>query len=530
MVRHFGWVLAASLLGCGLESYEPIGEVGDELRGERLNDAVRDLAAAQGLYGFPGADRYDHSDLPERDQQIIAERTELGRFLFNDHALSGVEQTSCGTCHGAAFHFADGRNIARGVFCSMASDGSQIFCEEAPPAGEGGNVTGPDRSAPLNSRNTPSAMNASLFPRQMWNGRFRFVDSHSTDVDQLDASLGFQFPAPEGVMFTRSLLTGQAHIPVTEAVEMTGDFPNFGMPFAPRDVLNDQIRDRLAERISNMPAYRALFESAYGPGTQVFPQDPTIEEGDPIPYLAIADAMAHFQEQDLLLTSAPWDYFLHGEDEAMSESAKRGALVFLGRGRCSSCHGGEMFSDFENHNIGVPQVGPGTGFGDASDPEYLGLRTWDFGLEEVSGNRADRFKFRTPPLRGVALTAPYMHNGAYARLEDAIRHHIDPRRYYQAYDISQIEEDMQLADGLKPLGPVFDERNPVVVGPGTANHYRLSQRDIEDLVAFMIALTDPRMHDLPDLQPETLPSGLPADVAGPRRFPLYGAPTPSYED
>ena len=64
----------------------------------------------------------------------------------------------------------------------------------------------------------------------------------------------------------------------------------------------------------------------------------------------------------------------------------------------------------------------------------------------------------------------------------------------------------------------------VVVGPGTPNHYRLSQRDIEDLVAFFIALTDPRMHEIGELQPETLPSGLPADVAGARRFPLYGAP------
>ena len=140
-----------------------------------------------------------------------------------------------------------------------------------------------------------------------------------------------------------------------------------------------------------------------------------------------------------MFTDAPWDHYLAGDRGAISDAAKRGALGFYDSRRCSSCHSGDVFSDFENYNIGVPQVGPGTAQQDPTDARYLGLKTWDFGLEEITFRRLDRFKFRTPPLRGVALTAPYMHNGAYATLEDAIRHHTDPRAAYENYDLSQIE-------------------------------------------------------------------------------------------
>jgi cytochrome c peroxidase len=479
---------------------------------------VRIAASAQGLRGSPML-RPPVLTPPQRETLEL--RIELGRNLFFDHALSGVEQTSCGTCHHAAFQFSDARNIARGVFCDLNAQATQIFCREAPPPGANGNVAGPDRTAPLNSRNSPLLLNNALFPKLMWNGRFRFIDQHSTDVNALDASLGFQFPAPEKRLHVRSLLTGQAHMPVTEAVEMTGDFPEFGEPFEDPDHRNPEVREALAVRISDLPGYRPLFEEAYAPGTRLFAGDPQIRQGDDIPYLAIADAMGRFMET-LIFTDAPWDHFLEGDDDAISEAATRGALTFLTTGKCSTCHAGDLFSDFENHNIGVPQVGPGTAQSDLSDPTYRGLRTWDFGLEEINGNSNDRFKFRTPPLRGVALSSPYMHNGAFTKLEDAIRHHADPEASYANYDISQIEPDMRAADGLKPMGPVFDPRNPVVLGRGSGQtRIDLTDAEIADLIEFLKALTDPRMLDTASLAPKQVPSGLPVDVVGPRRFPLY---------
>jgi cytochrome c peroxidase len=210
-----------------------------------------------------------------------------------------------------------------------------------------------------------------------------------------------------------------------------------------------------------------------------------------------------------------------GDETAISDAAKRGAVVFFEDGKCSSCHAGELFSDFHNYNIGVPQVGPGTGFSAPGDSTYQGLKNWDFGLEEITKERADRFKFRTPPLRGVTITPPYMHNGAFAKLDDAIRHHVDPEGSYRSYDITQIEPDMQ-AFGLNPMEPVFDARNPVVLGYGAGQtRIDLTENEIADLIEFLRTLTDPRTLDMTALAPATVPSGLPVDVPGPRRFPLF---------
>ena len=487
---------------------------------QSLDQRVEALCEENGLKGSP---HLDEPDLTPDQIAIRDKRRELGRLLFFDHALGGVKQTSCATCHHAAFQFADARNIARGVFCDLVPEVS-ITCHDAPTPGEDGNVLGPDRQSPLNSRNTPTLINNALYPRLMWNGRFRFNDTHSTDVNQLDASLGFRFPAPENDRFTRSLLAAQAEIPVTELVEMTGDFPHFdGKIEENLEESHAEIHNGITTRIDFTPAYRALFEEAYPanrPDLALSPVDPVVGPDDDLTYEAIGDAVGHFIES-LVMTDAPFDRYLKGDLGAISDAAKRGAEVFMGDGHCSSCHAGDLFSDFENYNIGVPQVGPGTNFSSPHDPKYAGKTNWDFGLEEITTNREDRFKFRTPPLRGVAITSPYMHNGCYSKLEDAIRHHTDPAAAYAAYDITQIEPDMQ-AFGLNPAEPVFDPINPVVLGkePGQTR-IDLTEDQIADLVEFLKTLTDPRMLETDSMTPTSVPSGLPLDVPGPRRFPLY---------
>jgi len=506
--------LAAMVSACGGS-----GGGGQGNSSQSLDQRVEKLCEENNLKGSP------HLDEPAltADQLAIRDkRRELGRSLFFDHVLSGVEQTSCATCHHAAFQFSDARNIARGVFCDVVPDVS-ITCHDAPPPGEDGNVLGPDRRSPLNSRNTPSLIDNALYPRLMWNGRFRFNDTHSTDVNQLDTSLGFRFPSPEDDLYVRSLLSGQAEIPVTELVEMTGDFPHFdGTIEEDAEEAHAEIHDGIAGRVDFIPAYRALFEDAYPanrPDLALSPQDPVVGPNDDLTYAAIGDALGHFMES-LVMTNAPFDAYLKGDLTAISDAAKRGAEVFMEDGRCSSCHAGDLFSDFQNHNIGVPQVGPGTGFSSPHDPAYAGKTNWDFGLEEITTNREDRFKFRTPPLRGVALTSPYMHNGAYTSLADAIRHHTDPAAAYAAYDITQIEPDMQ-AYGLNPAAPVFDALNPVELGhePGQ-KRIDLSEAQIDDLIEFLKSLTDPRMLETASLAPTSVPSGLPLDVPGPRRFPI----------
>lgn len=493
-----------------------------------LDNAVRNAALSQGLHGFP---RRTHPQWTAQQQALVTLRAQLGQFLYSDHFLSGLNETSCSTCHNANFHFADGRRISSGLYCNFPNhdDHSQIFCQP-PPSPENGNVIGPFRTAGSNDlRNAPSTFNVGLFPSEMLNGRFffndpQFVDNHLTDINQLQADFGFFIQPPENTVYTRSLLGGQAMKPTPSPLEMSGDFPNIGQPFlTPALTQHEAVFQGLAEKVSNNANYHHLFEQAYPPNESVYPAyDAHIGPNDAIPFSAITDAIAYFQEVDLQMTSAPWDYFLTGKNNAISHRAKLGALTFFTRGKCAMCHSGDLFSDFRSYNIGVPQIGEGEDDRDDSDPAYQGLHTWDFGLEEITQNRADRFKLRTVPLRGVTLTPPYMHDGAFASLADAIRAHENPRQYYEAYDVTAIaEQDVADQDGKKPIGPVFDSRNPVVVGPGSEYYAHLSNQDVADLIAFLRTLTDPRMEHTAALAPQVLPSRLRPDVPGPARYATF---------
>ncbi len=123
----------------------------------------------------------------------------------------------------------------------------------------------------------------------------------------------------------------------------------------------------------------------------------------------------------------------------MTAAEKRGALVFFGEGKCVTCHAtkgksNEMFSDFENHVAGIPQLAPFFGVG-TSNMIYDGPgENEDFGAQQISGDPADKYKFRTAPLRNIALSPAFFHNGAFARMEDAIRFHLDPTQALQPGD------------------------------------------------------------------------------------------------
>ncbi len=121
----------------------------------------------------------------------------------------------------------------------------------------------------------------------------------------------------------------------------------------------------------------------------------------------IALAIAAF-ERTILSGDAPYDRFKAGDQSALSEEAQRGLSVFEGRGRCVLCHSGANFTDGRLHNIGV-----GTEDEDVDD-----------GPVAETTKEADRAKFKTPMLRNVAVTAPYMHDGSMTSLEEVVTHHV----------------------------------------------------------------------------------------------------------
>lgn len=186
--------------------------------------------------------------------------------------------------------------------------------------------------------------------------------------------------------------------------------------------------------IGSIPSYRPAFQAAFGDGE--------------ITYERITQALASFERTLISNASAFDDFYFNGRRDAISESARRGWELFNGRARCWSCHTFDekspFFTDFEFHSLGL-------GF-DRPNP--------DMGLWIVTRVRPDEGRFRTPSLRNVAVTAPYMHDGRFATLREIVDYHAaggTPARF----------RDVRL-------------RRPLV----------LSERDRTDLVHFLESLTE----------------------------------------
>ena len=156
----------------------------------------------------------------------------------------------------------------------------------------------------------------------------------------------------------------------------------------------------IAERLGGDPCYRRMFAAA-------FPK----EHGE-INLTTVSHAIAAF-ERTLVSLDAPYDRYRRGDAAAIPDAAKRGEALFVSvRLNCASCHAGPMFTDAASgdagksfHNIGSTEA------------------SRDHGLREITGDPKDEGRFRTPGLRNVALSAPYLHDGSAKTLPDAIRRH-----------------------------------------------------------------------------------------------------------
>lgn len=207
-------------------------------------------------------------------------------------------------------------------------------------------------------------------------------------------------------------LEAQAHLPLINPDEM-------GMTSHEEVVAN----------VRAVPGYAPLFAAVFG--------DPTID----MP--RIAQAIAAY-ERTVLTGDSPYDRYVAGDHGALRDDQVRGLTVFLGRGRCVTCHVGFNFSDENYRNIGIGM--------DAATP--------DLGRYAVTKRDEDRGAFKTPTLRNVALTAPYMHDGSEPTLEAVV----------ELYDRGGVR-NAWLSKDVQPLG--------------------LSPQEKRDLVAFMQALTGP---------------------------------------
>lgn len=150
--------------------------------------------------------------------------------------------------------------------------------------------------------------------------------------------------------------------------------------------------EQVVERLNGIGGYRKQFK-------EVFNADEVTSEN-------IAKAIASY-ERTVLSGDAPFDRYKAGDAQALSPAAERGRALFFGKANCSACHAGPNFTDNAFHNIGVGM--------DKPQP--------DIGRQEQSKLEGDRGAFKTPTLRDIARSAPYMHDGSLQTLEDVVEHY-----------------------------------------------------------------------------------------------------------
>jgi cytochrome c peroxidase len=247
------------------------------------------------------------------------------------------------------------------------------------------------------------------------------------------------------------------------------------MPMIHPDEMANPDLASVVSRLSTWPEYRSLFRRAFGPGR------PTAS--------GMATALAAYQ-RTLLAADSPFDRWrFGGHSDAITPQQQRGFELFVTQG-CASCHTvGErdaLFTDQRFHNVGVQlrseasrqrdlrvQLIPGVDAVMTRDElRRIGVPdASDLGRQEVTGQASDARAFRTPSLRNVALTAPYMHDGSFDTLEEVLDH----------YMAGGWQADLQQDRRIRPLPISRDERDAIV--------------------AFLRSLTSPQLPDCANAAP-----------------------------
>ncbi len=213
---------------------------------------------------------------------------------------------------------------------------------------------------------------------------------------------------------------------------------------------SDQI---IIDRIGEIAEYQDIFTNVFGEGG--------------VTRERVAKALACF-ERTLVGGRSSFDNFLRGKHEQLSDSAVRGLDLFRRDARCINCHNGPLFTDNQFHDVGL---------------SYYGRTYQDLGRFEITGDTKDVGKFRTPSLRNISNTGPYMHNGLFPlagvlRMYNAGMPTLTPKNDEQKADPNFPH---QKSPHLRPLG--------------------LNDQDLDDLQAFLESLAEPRLRHRPPALP-----------------------------
>lgn len=421
---------------------------------------------------FAGASALAAAELPAPDALFPAQdmaQVRLGQLLFYDPILSGSGEVSCATCHHPRFGTSDGLSLGLGDGATGLGPERMIDPDNLP-----------EERVP---RNAPALFNlgAAEFTRMFHDGRLE---------GDPDRPGGIRTPLGEDMALGfASVLSAQSMFPVLAPDEMAGHYGESDVSRAVRmGLLSSEggAWDIISARIESIPPYRAAFDAILGHGAAIHFTD-------------ISDAIAAFIAHEWRADDSAFDRHLRGE-APLTGPALAGMELFYGEAGCSTCHAGQFQTDHAFHAIAMPQIGPGKK--GRFETHYR-----DTGRLRVTGRAEDAYRFRTPSLRNVTLTAPYGHDGAYATLEDVVRHHLDPIAALRGYDPARaVLPDLAGAEDLHALQDPAE--TDAIAAANELAPVTLSDAQVAELMAFLAALTD----DVSRLGvPPTVPSGLPVD-------------------
>jgi cytochrome c peroxidase len=443
-----------------------------------LDKQLRDIIEYNNLTGDPAQNR----ELPS----ISSPRAQLGMQLFFSKALGGDRDSACVSCHHPAL--AGGDNLSLSI-------GTEAVNPDLLGPGRMHSVNGTNYDGgPTVPRNAPSTFNVGMWDRGL------FHDSRVESLDRTpDANgQGDRIRTPDVPLGTvdanagLNLAAAQARFPVTSAEEMRGFSFEVGNS-------NDAVRSHLTARLRNQ--YPA--ELANGTWLEAFRigfGQPLAGAAELITFANIVAAIGEYERSQVFVNN-PWKQYVEGEDNALTEQQKKGALLFFrpyqdGGANCAGCHSGDFFTDEKFHNIAMPQVGRGKGNNNGSTTSA------DFGRFRETRDPNDLYAFRTPTLLNVEVTGPWGHDGVYTTLEGVVRHHLNPAQAILNYDLSQLDNGVQTDDwGTNTLLALQALQQRRDNGFFAIQDVLLTDQEIADLVEFLKALTDPCVKDRDCISP-----------------------------
>ena len=401
---------------------------------------------------------------------------ELGLNLFYTKTLSANGDVACVSCHHPKLGGGDGLSLPVGVNAvspellglGRTHDGNRLVDSRAD-------------GTPNVPRNASTIFNIQLLKKAaFWDGRVEIIQDATQTVGVAtlrtpDSSMNLADTSVES-----DFIRAQAKFPITAIHEM------FGHGSGKRKTNNDKRAQVLAgflgaDETGKSNSWLPLFQLAFDDHRSDPQQVITIDR--------ISTALAFFQRSMWFIDNS-WFEYLGGNHNALSDEAKRGAILFFseptqGGYGCNRCHNGSSFTDEKFHNIAMPQIGRGKDT-DGNDHGRL-LHTF---------NIHDKYAFRTPILLNVEVTGPYGHSGAFNSLPDIIKHHMEPEASVIEFDYSlsqlpqfaglKVDEERNKTLSYRVLSEFIDNKQSSKLHTG-----KIEEKDIHALAAFLRSLTDP---------------------------------------